>query len=89
MTKKESKVFKSFMINTMTKLAQNKFDSVTLKNDLFVKWLVGYLVKECIPFKLIPMGGGVTKIVREGYCCPNCNGMGFFPIEEAHESESA
>ncbi len=82
MNKHASKVFKSFQIKYMTQLAQNKFDSVTLKNDLFVKWLVGHMVQECIPFNLIPMGGGVTKIIREGVCCPHCGGKGFIPIEE-------
>ncbi len=82
MNKHASRVLKSFQIKYMTKLAQNKFDSVIIKNDIFVKWLVGYMVQEGVPFRIIPMGAGVTKVVHEGSCCPNCNGKGFFPIDE-------
>lgn len=89
MTKHKSKVFQSFMVKYMTKIAQNKFDSVTLKNDLYVKWLVGYLVDECVPFKILHMGGGVTKIIKEGSCCPNCSGKGFFPLPDSTEKGMA
>jgi hypothetical protein len=89
MTKLQSKVLRSFQIKTMTQLAQGKFDSVTLKNDIFTKWLVGYMVSESIAFKLIPMGGGVTRIVREGVCCPHCMGKGFLSKKEAGEVQAS
>ncbi len=56
--------------------------AVIIKNDIFVKWLVGYMVQESVSFRIVPMGFGVTKVVHEGFCCPNCSGKGFFPTEE-------
>jgi hypothetical protein len=82
MTKRESKVMRSFQIKMMTQLAQGKFDSVDLKNDLFVKWLVSYMAESRIPFKLIPMGGGVTRIVHAGCVCPLCSGAGMIHADE-------
>lgn len=88
MTKRESKVMRSFQIKMMTKLAQGKFDSVDLKNDLFVKWLVGFLAESRVPFKLVPLGGGVTRILHSGGLCPLCSGTGIIHAEEPVLSES-
>jgi len=88
MTKKESKVMRSFQIKMMTKLAQGKFDSVDLKNDLFVKWLVGYLAESRVPFKLVPLGGGVTRILHSGGLCPLCSGTGMIHADEPELTES-
>ena len=82
MTKKESKVMRSFQIKMVTQLGQGTFDSVDLKNDLFVKWLVGYLAETRTPFKLIPLGGGVTRIVHSGGLCPLCSGTGMIHADE-------
>ncbi|BCS97011.1 hypothetical protein DSLASN_26430 [Desulfoluna limicola] len=82
MTKRESKVMRSFQIKMMAQLAQGKFDSVDLKNDLFVKWLVSHMAESRIPFKLIPLGGGVTRIVHSGGLCPLCCGTGTIHADE-------
>ena len=88
MTKRESKVMRSFQIKMMTRLAQGKFDSVDLKNDLFVKWLVSYMAESRIPFKLIPMGGGVTRIVHSGGLCPLCCGTGMIHADDSEVMET-
>ena len=88
MTKRESKVMRSFQIKMMTQLAQGKFQSVDLKNDLFVKWLVGYLAETRVPFKLVPLGGGVTRILHSGGLCPLCSGSGIIHGDEPMHSES-
>ncbi len=76
MTKRESKIMRSFQIKMVTQLAQGKFDGIDLKNDLFVKWLVGHMADARIPFKLVPLGGGVTRIIHSGGLCPLCDGTG-------------
>ena len=76
MTKRESKVMRSFQIKMITQLEKGEFTSVTLKNELFTKWLVGYMVTYGIPFKTIPYGFGVTKITNDGLVCPHCGGSG-------------
>lgn len=81
MTRKQSKVMRSFQIRMMTQLAQGKFSAIDLKNDLFVKWLVGYMAESCIPFQLIPLGAGVTRVIASGTLCPHCHGKGFLPAE--------
>ncbi|WP_300669614.1 hypothetical protein [Desulfoluna sp.] len=88
MTKRESMVMQSFQVKMMTQLAQGTFDSVNLKNDLFVKWLVGYMADSRIPFKLIPLGGGVTRIVHSGGLCPLCSGTGMIHADEPELTES-
>lgn len=81
MTKKQSKVMRSFQIRMITQLAQGKFDAIDLKNDLFVKWLVGYMAENRIPFELIPLGAGVTRVIVSGKRCAHCHGKGFLPAE--------
>jgi hypothetical protein len=78
MTKKQSKVMRTFQIRMITQLAQGTFSSIDLKNEFFVKWLVGYMADNQIPFQLIPLGAGVTRIVLAGCLCPHCQGKGFF-----------
>ena len=87
MTKKQSKVMRSFQIKMVTQLERGEFSSINLKNDIFVKWLVGYMVDYRIPFRMIDMGGGVTRITREGLLCPHCEGKGF--IEGRTEAAAA
>ena len=82
MNKKQSKVMRSFQVKMMTQLAQWKFSSVDLKNDLFVKWLVSYMAETRIPFKLVPLGGGVTRIIHSGGLCPLCEGSGIIHADE-------
>ncbi|TYT73798.1 hypothetical protein [Desulfobotulus mexicanus] len=77
MTKKQSKVMRSFQIRMITQLSQGSFSSINLKNDFFVKWLVGYLADNKIPFQLIPLGAGVTRILLAGCVCEHCKGKGF------------
>ncbi len=77
MKKKEAKVMRSFQIKMITQLERGEFTSVTLKNDIFVKWLVGYMTDTNKPFKIIDMGSGVKKITLEGIVCPQCGGKGF------------
>lgn len=81
MTKKQSKVMRSFQIRMMTQLAQGKFSAIDLKNDIFVKWLVGYMAENCVPFQLIPLGAGVTRVIASGSLCHHCQGKGFLPTE--------
>lgn len=88
MTKRESRVMRSFQIKMITLLGQGKFDSVDLKNDIFVKWLVGYLAETRTPFKLVPLGGGVTRIVHSGGLCPLCSGTGMIHADEPDLVES-
>ena len=88
MTKRESKIMRSFQIKMMTRLAQGKFDAIDLKNDLFVKWLVGHMADARIPFKLVPLGGGVTRIVHSGGLCPLCDGTGMIHGEESPLEET-
>ncbi|MCG8471011.1 MAG: hypothetical protein MI742_04040 [Desulfobacterales bacterium] len=76
MNKKQSKVMRAFQIKMMTQLAQGKFQGIDLKNELFVKWLVGHMAESRIPFKVVPLGGGVTRIVHSGGLCPLCSGSG-------------
>ncbi|MCW7753139.1 hypothetical protein OOT00_03970 [Desulfobotulus sp. H1] len=82
MTKKQSKVMRSFQIRMITQLAQGSFSSIDLKNEIFVKWLVGYMAAHQIPFQLVPMGAGVTRIVLSGCLCSHCQGKGFVPDSE-------
>ncbi|MDL2269670.1 hypothetical protein LJC71_07825 [Desulfosarcina sp. OttesenSCG-928-A07] len=82
MTKRESKVMRSFQIRMITLLAQGKFDAIDLKNDLFVKWLVGYMADNGIPFQLTPLGAGVTRVIAAGRRCSHCHGKGFIPAAE-------
>jgi len=81
-------VMRSFQIKMMTRLDQGKFDSVDLKNDIFVKWLVGYLAESRVPFKLVPLGGGVTRIVHAGGLCPLCSGTGMIHADEPELTET-
>lgn len=81
MTKKQSKVMRSFQIRMMTLIGQGTFTAVDLKNEFFVKWLVGYMAENRVPFQLVPMGGGVTRIVHSGTVCPHCEGKGFFETQ--------
>ena len=83
MTKKQSKVMRSFQIKMVTQLERGEFKSINLKNDIFVKWLIGYMVDYRIPFRMIDMGGGVTRITREGVLCPHCDGKGYIESEPA------
>lgn len=85
MTKKQSKVMRTFQIRMITQLAQGTFSSIDLKNEIFVKWMVGYMAENRIPFQLIPLGAGVTRIVMAGALCPHCQGKGFFPGEHPME----
>ncbi|TWI66902.1 hypothetical protein LZ24_02859 [Desulfobotulus alkaliphilus] len=77
MTKKQSKVMRSFQIRMITQLSQGTFSSIDLKNEFFVKWLVGYMADNQIPFQLIPLGAGVTRILLAGCVCEHCKGKGF------------
>lgn len=72
---------RSFQIRMMTQLAQGKFSAIDLKNDIFTKWLVGYMAENCIPFQLVPLGAGVTRIIAAGSLCSHCHGKGFLPKE--------
>ncbi len=83
MTKKQSKVMRSFQIKMVTQLERGEFSSINLKNDIFVKWLIGYMVDYRIPFRMIDMGAGVTRITREGMLCPHCDGKGFIEQDAA------
>lgn len=74
---------RSFQIKMVTQLERGEFKSINLKNDIFVKWLVGYMVDTRKPFRVIDMGSGITKVTLEGLVCPHCEGKGFFD----HESE--
>ena len=81
MNKKESRVMRSFQTRVIVAIEQNRFSAIDLKNDLFVKWLVGYLLDCRIPYQLIPMGGGVTRILKTDGLCPLCRGKGFIEGE--------
>lgn len=81
MTKKQSKVMKSFQIKTITKLGQGTFDYIDLKNPVFSRWLVGFMAENKIPFQVVHLGEGVTRIIKSGSLCPHCQGRGFLEID--------
>lgn len=79
MTKYQSKAMRSFQIKMITQIEQGKFESINLKNDIYVKWLAGYMADNLIPFRIIPLGGGVIRITKETCICPRCQGRGYMP----------
>lgn len=83
MNKKQSKVMRSFQIRIITQLGQGTFESINIKNPVFSRWLVGYLADNNIPFQAIPLGEGVTRIIKSGDVCPYCNGKGFTHADTA------
>ncbi len=83
MTKRQSKVMRSFQIKMVTQLERGEFTSITLKNELFTRWLIGYMVTNGIPVKVIPFGFGVTKITIENHICPHCGGSGVLVKKKA------
>ena len=76
MTRRESKVMRSFQFKLVTQIERGEFESVTLKNKYFVKWLVGYLATRGYPFEVARLGPGVVRIIRGGMRCPYCGGKG-------------
>lgn len=82
MTKKESKVMKSFQIKVITQLGQGSFESIDLKNPVFSRWFVGYLAQNKIPFQVVHLGEGVTRIIKSGSLCPHCEGKGFMESDK-------
>ncbi len=81
---------RSFQIKMVTQLERGEFKSINLKNDIFVKWLVGYMVDTRKPFRVIDMGSGITKVTLEGSVCPHCDGTGFIDnqsecLNECHD----
>lgn len=83
MTKKQSKVMKSFQIKTITKLGQGTFEYIDLKNPVFSRWLVGFMAENKIPFQVVHLGEGVTRIIKSGSVCPHCQGKGFVEIDNS------
>jgi len=81
-TKQQSKVMKSFQIKTITKLGQGTFDSIDLKNPIFSRWLVGFMADNKIPFQVVHLGEGVTRIIKSGSVCPHCQGKGFVNVDQ-------
>ena len=87
MTKKESRVMKSFQIKVITQLGQGTFESINIKNPVFTRWLVGYMAENNIPFQVVPLGEGVTRVIKSGSLCPNCNGKGFTEMDHTPISD--
>ncbi|PIE74762.1 MAG: hypothetical protein CSA18_03625 [Deltaproteobacteria bacterium] len=81
MNKKQSRVMRSFQIKMITRLSQGTFESIDLKNPVFSRWLVGYLVDNNIPFQVVSFGEGVTRIIKSGKTCAYCNGKGFTEMD--------
>lgn len=81
MTKKEAKVMRSFQVKVITQLGQGTFESVDLKNPIFSRWLVGYMADNRIPFQVVHLGEGVTRIIKSGSLCENCGGKGFIEAD--------
>lgn len=83
MTKKQSRVMKSFQVKTITKLGQGTFEYIDLKNPIFSRWLVGFMAENKIPFQVVHFGEGVTRIIKSGSICPHCQGKGFVDIDHS------
>jgi hypothetical protein len=81
MTKKESRVMRSFQTRVITQLGQGTFESVDLKNAVFSRWLVGYMASNKIPFQVVHLGENVTRIIKSGTICEHCNGKGFIQAD--------
>ena len=86
MTRRESKVMRNFQFKIVTQLERGEFEAITLKNKLFVKWLVGYMAERCHPFQVVRLGPGVVRIIHGGRRCPHCAGKGFIANETAAKS---
>lgn len=54
---------------------QGKVDEV-LHYRPAVQWLMTYLAKLKIPFKVINLGVGVYKVTTDTTVCPKCGGSG-------------
>lgn len=81
MTKKESKVMRSFQTRVITQLGQGTFESIDIKNPAFSRWLVGYMASNKIPFQVVHLGENVTRIIKSGSICKHCNGNGFVEVD--------
>ncbi len=65
-------------INKQSELIDlGQFVSAVVNHNVNAQWLIGYLARKNILFKVVNLGGGVKKIMLEEKVCPECGGKGY------------
>jgi hypothetical protein len=62
------------------------FVSHATSNTSAARWLILYLSKEGIPFKVFNLGAGIKRISLMKNVCPHCKGRGYIDNKELSSS---